>query len=41
LQVVENNVSTEYVLTEKTITPMGQILRSGEVKNDFIRIKVL
>jgi hypothetical protein len=39
LQVVENNASTEYVLTGKTITPMGQILRSGEVKNDFIMMK--
>jgi len=38
LQVVENNTSTEYVLTEKTITPMGYILRSGEVKNDVCQL---
>jgi hypothetical protein len=38
LQVVENNTSTEYVLTEKTIIPMGQILRRGEVKNDVCQL---
>ena len=39
LQVVKNNASTEYDLTEKTITPMGGFPHYGEVNNDFIMIK--
>ena len=38
-QVVKNNASTEYDLTEKTITPMGGFPHYGEVKNDFVMIK--
>lgn len=38
-QVVKNNASTEYDLTEKTITPMGGFPHYGEVNNDFIMIK--
>jgi hypothetical protein len=36
---VKNNASTEYDLTEKTITPMGGFPHYGEVNNDFIMIK--
>ncbi|KAK7588268.1 hypothetical protein V9T40_005513 [Parthenolecanium corni] len=38
-KVVKNNASTEYDLTEKTITPMGGFPHYGEVKNDFVMIK--
>nr|ABM55588.1 putative ribosomal protein L3 [Maconellicoccus hirsutus] len=38
-KVVKNNASTEYDLTEKTITPMGGFPHYGEVNNDFIMIK--
>lgn len=37
--MVKNNASTEYDLTEKTITPMGGFPHYGEVNNDFIMIK--
>lgn len=36
---MKNNASTEYDLTEKTITPMGGFPHYGEVNNDFIMIK--
>lgn len=39
LQIIKNNASTEYDLTEKTITPMGGFPHYGEVNNDFIMIK--
>ena len=39
MQVVKNNASTEYDLTEKTITPMGGFPHYGEVNNDFVMIK--
>lgn len=39
LQVVKNNASTEYDLTEKTITPMGGFPHYGEVNQDFIMMK--
>ena len=39
LQVIKNNASTEYDLTEKSITPMGGFPHYGEVNNDFIMIK--
>lgn len=39
LQVIKNNASTEYDLSEKTITPMGGFPHYGEVNNDFIMIK--
>jgi large subunit ribosomal protein L3e len=38
-QVVKNNASTEYDITEKSITPMGGFPHYGEVNNDFIMIK--
>ena len=38
-QVVKNNASTDYDLTEKTITPMGGFPHYGEVNNDFVMIK--
>ncbi|XP_049951239.1 60S ribosomal protein L3 [Schistocerca serialis cubense] len=38
-KVVKNNASTEYDLTEKTITPMGGFPHYGEVNNDFVMIK--
>ncbi|KAF3284949.1 60S ribosomal protein L3 [Orbilia oligospora] len=34
-----NNASTEYDVSNKTITPMGGFVRYGPVKNDFIMIK--
>lgn len=36
---VANNASTEYDLTEKTITPMGGFPHYGEVNHDFLMIK--
>lgn len=36
---MKNNASTEYDLTEKTITPMGGFPHYGEVNNDFVMIK--
>lgn len=39
LQVIKNNASTDYDLTEKTITPMGGFPHYGEVNNDFVMIK--
>ncbi|KAL4143932.1 hypothetical protein QTP88_006183 [Uroleucon formosanum] len=38
-KVIKNNASTEYDLTEKTITPMGGFPHYGEVNNDFLMIK--
>merc|ERR1712020_770361 len=38
-KVIKNNASTEYDLTEKTITPMGGFPHYGEVNQDFIMIK--
>merc|ERR1712213_112321 len=37
--VVKNNASTDYDLTDKSITPLGGFVRYGEVNNDFIMIK--
>jgi len=37
--VVKNTGSTEFDLTEKTITPMGGFPHYGVVKNDFVTIK--
>ena len=37
--MVKNNASTEYDLTEKTITPMGGFPHYGEVNQDFLMIK--
>lgn len=39
LQLIGNNASTDYDLTEKSITPMGGFPHYGEVNHDFIMIK--
>jgi len=38
-RVVKNNASTEYDLTEKTITPMGGFPHYGVVNQDFIMLR--
>ncbi|XP_075230682.1 large ribosomal subunit protein uL3-like isoform X1 [Lycorma delicatula] len=38
-KVIKNNASTEYDLSEKTITPMGGFPHYGEVNNDFVMLK--
>merc|ERR1711931_206505 len=38
-KVVKNNASTDYDITEKTITPMGGFPHYGQVNNDFLMIK--
>merc|ERR1711915_1012024 len=38
-KVVRNNASTEYDLTEKSITPMGGFPHYGGVRQDFVMIK--
>ncbi|KAL5273853.1 RpL3 family protein [Megaselia abdita] len=38
-KVIKNNASTEYDLTDKSITPMGGFPHYGEVNNDFIMLK--
>ncbi|EDX13398.1 60S ribosomal protein L3 isoform X1 [Drosophila sechellia] len=38
-KVIKNNASTEYDLTDKSITPMGGFPHYGEVNNDFVMIK--
>ena len=38
-KVVKNNASTEYDITDKSITPMGGFPHYGEVKNDFVMVK--
>jgi len=38
-KVIKDNASTEYDLTEKTITPLGGFPHYGEVNNDFVMIK--
>merc|ERR1711881_86996 len=37
-KVVKNNASTDYDLTEKTITPMGGFPHYGELNNDFVML---
>merc|ERR1712112_594567 len=37
-KLVKNNASTEYDLTEKTITPMGGFPHYGEVNNAYVMI---
>lgn len=39
VKVIKNNASTEYDLSEKSITPMGGFPHYGEVNNDFIMLK--
>ena len=38
-KVIKNNASTEYDVTEKTITPMGGFPHYGEVNNDFLMLR--
>ncbi|XP_032896949.1 60S ribosomal protein L3-like isoform X3 [Amblyraja radiata] len=38
-KVVKNNASTNYDLTNKSITPMGGFPHYGEVNNDFLMVK--
>jgi large subunit ribosomal protein L3e len=38
-KVIKNNGSTEYDMTEKTITPMGGFPHYGEVNQDFVMIR--
>jgi len=38
-KVVKNNASTEYDLTQKTITPMGGFPHYGEVNCDYLMLK--
>jgi len=38
-KMVKNNASTDYDLTEKTITPLGGFPHYGEVNNDYVMIK--
>merc|ERR1712142_830360 len=38
-KIVKNNASTEYDITDKSITPMGGFPHYGEVKNDFVMVK--
>lgn len=38
-KIVKNNASTEYDITEKSITPMGGFPHYGEVKQDFVMIQ--
>jgi len=38
-KLVKNNASTEYDLTDKSITPMGGFKHYGEVNHDFLLLK--
>ncbi|XP_038618625.1 60S ribosomal protein L3-like [Tachyglossus aculeatus] len=38
-QVVRNNASTNYDITNKSITPLGGFPHYGEVNNDFVMLK--
>lgn len=38
-KVIKNNASTEYDITDKSITPMGGFPHYGEVRNDFLMLK--
>ena len=40
LQLIKNNASTDYDLSDKSINPMGGFPHYGEVKQDFLMIKV-
>ena len=39
-KLVKNNAATEYHLADEAIPPMGGFLNYGEVKQDFIMLKV-
>jgi len=38
-KVIKNNASTDYDLTDKTITPMGGFPHYGEIRNDYVMLK--
>ncbi|KAK5885065.1 hypothetical protein CesoFtcFv8_018815 [Champsocephalus esox] len=38
-KVIQNNASTDYDASQKSITPMGGFPHYGEVKNDFLMLK--
>ncbi|XP_004558413.1 large ribosomal subunit protein uL3-like isoform X1 [Maylandia zebra] len=38
-KVIRNNASTNYDISQKTITPIGGFPRYGEVNNDFVMVK--
>nr|XP_061805670.1 large ribosomal subunit protein uL3-like [Nerophis lumbriciformis] len=38
-KVIRNNASTNYDISQKTITPMGGFPHYGEVNNDFVMVK--
>ena len=38
-KMVKNNASTDFDVTEKTITPLGGFPHYGEVNNDYMMIK--
>ena len=40
-KLVKNNAATEYDIADKSINPMGGFPHYGEVKQDFIMIKVI
>ena len=40
-KLVKNNAATEYDLSDKSINPMGGFPHYGEVKQDFLMIKVI
>ncbi len=40
-QLIKNNASTDYDLADKSINPMGGFPHYGEVKHDFIMIRVI
>ena len=39
-KLIKNNASTDYDLSDKSINPMGGFPHYGEVKQDFLMIKV-
>ena len=38
-KLIKNNASTEYDLTDKSITPMGGFPHYGEVNEDYVMLK--
>ena len=40
-KLIKNNAATDYDLADKAITPMGGFPHYGEVKQDFIMLKVV
>lgn len=38
-KLIKNSASTDFDITDKSITPMGGFPHYGEVKNDFLMLK--